>query len=309
MTIRRISVSAGTAGIVALAVWLLWPSPGPDSRSTSPESPSIPGLRNPSIGASGDHSGALQGAVPQPVAASPGPHHALAAVFPSKAHHVCAAPEGLAQGRYNAGEADVLVSNGETVVWSGNNPGDATVRWLGRWLGDISWADGHCEWAEVPDVEVTFVVAAGGIHTVAGCPVGEAVQTAEDGSVRVLVPEGQTCTARVVGGREGLQMGPKVTVIATETATVEMDAELEPLTDDEIDQGLTILRRMGAFHVEQAQAELDRLTGVGAGVPEAAWLIEAAEDRMAFMQGELKRVESEETEMEVLREFLLSQTN
>jgi hypothetical protein len=91
--------------------------------------------------------------------------------------------------------------------------------------------------------------------------------------------------------------------------TVELDADLEPLSDADIEQGLTILKRMTAYQVDKAQSELDRLTAAGDGLPEAAWLIEAAQERVAFMEGELERLESPETEMEVLRELLLSQTN
>ncbi len=305
--VRRISVSAAVVGTTVLALWLFWPSSGPDT--TSADLLSAHGLRPPSIGPRADGSRASQHDVAQTVAPSPEPHHALDAVFPNKAHHVCPAPQGIAQGRYNAGEADVLVRNGETLVWSASNPGDATARWLGRWLGDISWADGHCEWAEAENAAVTFQVGEGGVHTVAGCPIGEAVQTGEDGLVTVMVPTGQSCTARVVGGRDGLQMGAKVTLIASEPVTIELDGKLEPLTDAEIEQGLTILRRMGAFHVEEAHAELDRLTEVAAGLAEAVWLIEAAEERVAFMEGELERLESPETELEALREFLLSQSN
>ncbi len=305
--VKRISISAGMVGMAALAVWLFWPSSGPDT--TSANSPQAPGLRSPSIGSTGGRAEAPQGVAPQPVAPSPGPRHALADVFPTKAHHVCAAPEGIAQGRYNAGEADVLVRNGETLVWSSNNPGNEPARWLGRWLGDISWADGHCQWAEPADVAVTFEVIDGGIHTVAGCPIGEAVQTDEDGVVTVQVPAGQTCTARIVGGRDGLQMSTKVPVTATESVTIELDADLEPLTDADIEQGLTILTRMTAYQVDQAQGELDRLTIAADGIEDAAWLIEAAEERVAFMEGELERLEDEETELEALREFLMSQAN
>lgn len=304
---RRTLIACALVGVGGLACWLVWPSPSDSpvvsdgtTHTAPPSGPQQTSIVRPDS----------EPATTTPtVAPSPGPPHPLAPVFPNKAHHVCPAPEDIAEGRYTAGEADVLVRDGQTIIWSAVDPGGEPARWLGRWLGDVSWESGHCEWHVPSLVEVTFEVIDGGIHTIAGCPVGEAVETNEDGVVTVQVPQNHTCAARVVGGREGLQMGPRVAVSPTEPMTVELDTALEPLSDDEIDQGLALLQRMAVFHVEQAQAELDRVTRLGSGLTEAEWVIEAARERVAFMEGERERVESPATELDVLRDFLLSQTN
>ncbi len=236
----------------------------------------------------------------------------VATLFPGTHQATCAAPEDVPSGRHNGGEAQVIVRGGQTTVISPSAQGTAPVRLLGRSLGNIQWANGTCDWPEEQFVTLTGQVAGGGVHQVAGCPIGDVVLTSEAGQFSVQVPEGQACTARAV--RIDEQGRPVMGSKHNFTATTDGSLTLQPadgpgLTDAEFNMAVSMMQRLTRGMLNEAQGELERLSSAGGTHEDAAWFIAQASDQVDFFEAELARLQTDAGAAEAVADLVFSQSN
>ncbi|MCO4746239.1 MAG: hypothetical protein KC912_15685 [Proteobacteria bacterium] len=231
---------------------------------------------------------------------------ALQGLFPSQSIARCGAPEDLGSGRYGMQNATVLIRDGETWVL-GDAGGEGPVRALGRWAGYLTWEGSECSWDAPEFVTVRGQVEPAGAYRVAGCPVGEVVETDASGAFSVVVPLGQKCAARAVHLEgETTAMGRPVQV----SAVSDLEIRLRP-PEALPEQGeiLAMLRPMTEKRLVEERAELEALRELDDRHATAEWLIAIAEERVAFFEAEVRAFDDPGQASRIVEDFILSQSN
>lgn len=300
-TARR-ALWGGGAVLLALALALVWLAMvrgalGPAPEAAPPAAPPPEVARRPSRAPK--PKAPAEPPVPVAVPAEGGPE----AWFPGQSLFRCDAPDGLPDGRYLAPGAVVMVQGGAMQVASAS-AGAGLVRQLGTVVGHVAWQDGTCEASEPARFPVVGEVHGGGEHRVAGCPVGEVVRTDADGRFATTVIEGQPCTLRTVGEDGRLALGDRLVVDGTGPVQVVLEAA-QPLPKRQVAMAETMLVRMAAHRLEEAQARQARWSAFPATDPWVAMMQADADREVAFFEGEQARLDDPRTRVEAVESFLL----